>query len=98
LKIGKINILNIFSTYNNVIFKKGETERILAYEYYLNSYNSCFQVKKISDVSNDSLIKNTKLMWNYVKDYSDKLGKKKFPSLEKSTNINKKSSKFIDNK
>jgi hypothetical protein len=53
-----------------VKFKKGETERIMAYEFYQNSYNSCCEIKSSKDVSNDSLKKNYNVMWKYVQSFS----------------------------
>lgn len=76
-----IYIYNIRRKNENVKFKKGETERILAYEYYQNSYNACFQLRK--DISNESLKKNYTVMWNYVKNYSDKRSGTKDHSPEK---------------
>jgi hypothetical protein len=61
---------------DNVKFKKGETERIMAFEYYINSYNSCCEIKTAKDVSNDSLKKNYSLMWKYVQSFSSKFHKK----------------------
>mgnify|MGYP001374490948 CR=1 FL=1 len=53
-------------------FKKGETERILAYQYYKSSYDACCHLIKDKDVSNESLKKNYEMMWNFVKGYSNK--------------------------
>lgn len=60
---------NFFRKNQNIKFKKGETERYLAYEFYKNSYNNCFQFKG-NDISNESLKKNYSTMWKYVKEYA----------------------------
>jgi len=52
----------------NIKFKKGETERYLAFEFYRNSYNNCFEPRG-KDISNESLRKNYLTMWKYVKEY-----------------------------
>ncbi len=53
----------------NIKFKQGETDRILSYQYYLSSFNNCSEIKN-NQVSNESLKKNYKLMWNFVQDYT----------------------------
>jgi hypothetical protein len=54
----------------NIKFKKGETERLLAYEYYKKSYESCCEIKESNDISLASLRKNYEMMWNFVRDNS----------------------------
>ena len=61
----------------NIKFKQGETEKILAYEYYQNSYKKCVQLTK-SQESLDTARSNYKLMWNYVNTYGNKVNKEKF--------------------
>ena len=60
----------------NIKFKQGETEKILAYEYYQNSYKQCVKISK-SHESLSSVRQNYKLMWNYVNSYCDKKNKEK---------------------
>ena len=60
----------------NIKFKQGETEKILAYEYYQNSYKQCVKLSK-SQESLNSVRANYKLMWNYVNTYGDKKNKEK---------------------
>ena len=61
----------------NIKFKQGETEKILAYEYYQNSYKKCVQPTKNQDSLNTAR-SNYKLMWNYVNTYGNKVNKEKF--------------------
>ena len=55
----------------NIKFKQGETEKILAYEYYQNSYRKCVQLTK-SQKSLNAVRENYKMMWDYVNTYKDK--------------------------
>ena len=50
-------------------FKHGETEKILNYEYYQNSYKESLRLKKNESVA--ALRANYKNMWNYVKKYQN---------------------------
>ena len=61
----------------NIKYKQGETEKILAYEYYQNSYKKCVQPTKNQDSLNTAR-SNYKLMWNYVNTYGNKVNKEKF--------------------
>lgn len=62
--------------YLNVKFNKGETERILSYEQYKSSYDTCCLVGK-RGVTNNTLKTNFNMMWKYVKDYSDLINSQK---------------------
>ena len=55
-------------------FKHGETEKILNYEYYQNSYKESLRLKKNESVA--ALRANYKNMWNYVKKYQNENVKK----------------------
>ena len=70
----------------NIKFKQGETEKILAYEYYQNSYKQCVKISK-SQESLNTVRANYKLMWKYVNSYYDKKNKE-----------NKEKKSHIDNK
>lgn len=63
-----------FKSNENVKFRQGETEKILAFEYYTNSYKECCRVKgNYEPIA--SLRQNYKLMWNFVDGYRKKKGK-----------------------
>lgn len=53
-------------------FKKGETERILAFEFYQKSYDASCEIKMLKNERNDALKKNHTLMWDYVQKFSMK--------------------------
>ena len=61
----------------NIKYKQGETEKILAYEYYQNSYKKCVQLTK-SQEPLSSIRENYKLMWDYVNTYGNKMRKEKY--------------------
>ena len=65
----------------NVKFRQGETEKILAYEYYQNSYKKCVQLTK-SQESLNAVRANYKMMWDYVNGYGNKIKKEKYKNTE----------------
>ena len=70
-----------YKTDQNIKFRQGETEKILAYEYYQNSYKKCVQLTK-SQESLNSVRANYKLMWNYVNTYGNKINKEKYKNTD----------------
>ena len=54
-----------FKSNANVKFKQGETEKILAFEYYQNSYKQCVKMNHSQEPLN-SIRANYKLMWRNV--------------------------------
>ena len=64
-----------FTTNSNIKFRQGETEKILAYEYYQNSYKQCVKFNH-SQEPLDSIRANYKIMWNNVNSYVNKGHKK----------------------
>ena len=63
-----------FKSNANVKFRQGETEKILAFEYYQNSYKQCVKMNHSQEPLN-SIRANYKLMWKNVDSF---LNKKKF--------------------
>ena len=53
--------------YDKIIFKKGETEKLLNYQFYNSSYRSCCDTKKTDGINNIPLKTNYKNNWNFVK-------------------------------
>ena len=51
-------------------FQKGETEKLLSYEFYCNSYKNCCQIHPSSGIDNASLAYHYKNMWRYVDAYT----------------------------
>ncbi len=70
-----------YKTDQNIKFRQGETEKILAYEYYQNSYKKCVHLTK-SQESLNSVRANYKLMWNYVNTYGNKINKEKYKNTD----------------
>ena len=54
-----------FKNNANVKFREGETEKILAFEYYQNSYKQCVKMNHSQEPLN-AIRENYKLMWKNV--------------------------------
>ena len=65
-----------FKSNENVKFKQGETEKILAFEYYQNSYKECFRIHS-KEEGITGLRANYKIMWDFVNGYSKRRRKNK---------------------
>ena len=57
-----------FKNNANVKFRQGETEKILAFEYYQNSYKQCVQINHSQEPLN-SIRANYRLMWGNVNSF-----------------------------
>ena len=64
-----------FKSNANVKFRQGETEKILAFEYYQNSYKQCVKINHSQEPLN-SIRANYKLMWRNVDSFLNKKNKK----------------------
>ena len=64
-----------FKNNANVKFRQGETEKILAFEYYQNSYKQCVKMNHSQEPLN-SIRANYKLMWKNVDSFLNKKNKK----------------------
>ena len=60
-----------FKNNANVKFRQGETEKILAFEYYQNSYKQCVEINNSQEPLN-SIRANYKLMWKNVNSFLKK--------------------------
>ena len=60
-----------FKCNSNVKFRQGETEKILAFEYYQNSYKQCFKTNHSQEPLN-SIRANYRLMWKNVDSFLSK--------------------------
>ena len=56
-------------------FKKGETEKLLSYEFYNNSYKNCVRIHPSKGFQNVSMALHYKNMWNYVDAYTKGMNK-----------------------
>ena len=75
----KLKHLNIDSNAINdkIIFSKGETEKLLNYQFYKSSYNACCDINKHDSINNQCLKTNYDNNWNYVKQYTYEKDKEK---------------------
>ena len=60
-----------FKSNANIKFRQGETEKILAFEYYQNSYKQCVKMNHSQEPLN-SIRANYKLMWRNVDSFLNK--------------------------
>ena len=72
-----------FNKNDNVKWNNGETEKILANEYYNNAYKESVRLRNHFE-DNDSIQKNYKNMWTFVDEYSKQ---KQVISLKKNYNL-----------
>ena len=63
---------------DKVIFKKGETEKLLNYQFYNASYKACCEINKQSDMSNSSMKTNYNNNWKYVTSFANEHRDNKF--------------------
>ena len=54
-----------------IIFSKGETEKLLNYQFYNSSYKACCETNKPDSVNNLCIKKNYNNNWNYVRQYTN---------------------------
>ena len=62
---------------DKIIFSKGETEKLLNYQFYKSSYNACCEINKHSSINNKCIKTNYDNNWNYVKQYTFEKDRKK---------------------
>ena len=56
---------------DNIIFSKGETEKLLNYQFYKSSYKACCEIQKQNSMDNSCAKTNYNNNWNLVKKYTD---------------------------
>ena len=68
----KLKHLNLDTPYINdkIIFSKGETEKLLNYQFYKTSYNACCDINKHRSINNESIKTNYHNNWSFVKYYT----------------------------
>ena len=52
-----------------IIFSKGETEKLLNYQFYSTSYRACCQTSQYNNMPNSSMKANFKNNWKMVRNY-----------------------------
>ena len=77
---------------DKIIFSKGETEKLLNYQFYTTSYKACCQISQYNNIPNSSMKANYKNNWNIVTNY---VNEKRYDEYRKS---NKKDIKEYRNK
>ena len=86
----KNNLSNLHLPFlkDNIIFQKGETEKLLNLNFYKTSYKACCEINKQLDMPNSCIRKNYKNNWKLVKQYAKDIKNLKIDSSrKKSTSI-----------
>ena len=96
IKKDKINSVNKFKRNltnlqlpflnDNIIFQKGETEKLLNLQFYRTSYKACCEIAKQNDMPNSSIQKNYKNNWKLVEQYAKDIRNKKNVLVKKTRN------------
>ena len=55
---------------DKIIFSKGETEKLLNYQFYKSSYNACCEIDKHNSLNNICIKTNYANNWNNVRQYT----------------------------
>ncbi len=71
---------------DNIIFQKGETEKLLNLHFYKTSYKACCEITKQNDMPNSSIQKNYKNNWKLVEQYAKDIRNKKNVLIKKPRN------------
>ena len=101
----KKNLSNLHLPFlkDNIIFQRGETEKLLNLNFYKTSYKACCEINKQIDMPNSCIRKNYRNNWKLVKQYAKDIKNIKIDSeTKKSTSIkclkNKYSSTYENKK
>ena len=89
----KLQNLNLPFFNDKIIFAKGETEKLLNYQFYKSSYKACCEIKKLNSMDNNCVKTNYNNNWNLVRQYThDKriLNLTKQEKIMNQTNVNTK--------
>ena len=85
----KLQNIKLPHLYDKIIFKKGETEKLLNYQFYSNSYRSCCETKVQNGINNLPLKTNYKNNWKYVKHFAEQKHKENEKQKLKKNNSKK---------
>ena len=66
----KLKSLQLPFVNDKIIFAKGETEKLLNYQFYKASYRACCEIQKQNSVDNNCLKTNYHNNWNLVRQYT----------------------------
>ena len=67
--MNKFNNKILPNLFNKIIFKKGETEKLLNYQFYNSAYKACCEPAKQDGINNIPIKTNYKNNWKLVKQY-----------------------------
>jgi len=67
--MNKFNNKILPNLFNKIIFKKGETEKLLNYQFYNSAYKACCEPAKQDGINNIPIKTNSKNNWKLVKQY-----------------------------
>ena len=67
----KLKKMNLPYVNDNIIFAKGETEKLLNYQFYKSSYKACCEIQKQNSMDNNCAKTNYNNNWNLVKQYTN---------------------------
>ena len=66
----KLKSLHLPFVNDKIIFGKGETEKLLNYQFYKASYKACCEIQKQNSVDNNCMKTNYHNNWNLVRQYT----------------------------
>ena len=66
----KLKNLHLPFVNDKIIFSKGETEKLLNYEFYTASYKACCEIQKQNSMDNNCMKTNYHNNWNLVRQYT----------------------------
>ena len=55
---------------DKIIFTKGETEKLLNYQFYKASYKACCEIQKQNSIDNNCIKTNYHNNWHFVRQYT----------------------------
>ena len=87
----KKNLSNLYLPFldDNIIFQKGQTEKLLNLNFYKTSYKACCEINKQTDMPNSCIRKNYRNNWKLVKQYAKEIKNTNIESgRKKSTSYN----------
>ena len=65
----KIKTMKLPFLGDKIIFNKGETEKLLNYQFYSTSYRACCHISQYDNIPNSSMKANFRNNWNIVRNY-----------------------------
>ena len=84
----KRNLSNLHLPFlnDNIIFQRGETEKLLNLHFYKTSYKACCEISKQNNMPNTSIQKNFQNNWKMVEQYAKDIRNRKNVLIKKNRN------------